>query len=211
MSAPSLQTRVLHQLPEPRTIDALAEGLAVPRQALVMAVSSLMSKGLVERRSNGTFRLTGAGERAATGGVEIAAIPDAPLPIDRRPLRDTLRQRAWTAMRMSRTFGVEDLLVAGASGEEKDPRGNLQRYCKGLCEAGVVRRLARFQQGLYAGGPVYRLARDLGPIAPVLRSKSPEGKRSDAVPGTAGEPAGIHDPNASVAMDGNERAEPAHV
>ena len=185
MSAPSLQTRVLHHLGEPRTIDALAEGLAVPRQALAMTVSTLVCKGLVERRSNGTFRLTGAGERAATGGVEIAAIPDAPLPIDRWSLRDTLRQRAWTAMRMSRTFGVEDLLVAGASGEEKDPRGNLQRYCKGLCEAGVVRRLARFQQGLCAAGPVYRLVRDLGPIAPVLRSNSPEGKQSDAVRGRA--------------------------
>ena len=143
----------------------------------------------------GVFRLTGAGERAATGGVEIAAIPDLPLPIDRSPLRDTLRQRAWTAMRMSRTFSIEDLLVASASGDEKDPRGNLRRYCKGLCAAGILRRLARFQQGLYAGGPVYRLARDLGPIAPVLRSNSTD----------------IHDPNASVAMDSNERVEPAHV
>ena len=209
MSAPSLQTRVLHHLraglpalctASPGlsrggchlTIDGLVEDLTVPRQALAMAVSSLMGKGLVERRSNGTLRLTGAGERAATGGVEIAAVPDAPAGVGLSPLRDTLRQRAWTAMRMSRTFGVEDLLVAGASGEEKDPRGNLQRYCKGLCEAGVLRRLARFQQGLSCAGPVYRLVRDLGPIAPVLRS------RSALRPGTPC----IHDPNAT---------EPAHA
>ena len=195
MSAPSLQTRVLHHLGDDLTIDALVEDLTVPRQALAMAVSSLMSKGLVERRTNGVFRLTGAGQRAATGGVEIAAIPDLPLPIDRSPLRDTLRQRAWTAMRMSRTFSIEDLLVASASGDEKDPRGNLRRYCKGLCAAGILRRLARFQQGLSAGGPVYRLARDLGPIAPALRSGSP----------------GLHDPNLTAGDNGTARLEPAHV
>ena len=56
MSAPSLQTRVLHQLGGCHLpIDGLAEDLTVPRQALAMAVSSLMSKGLVERRSNGCF------------------------------------------------------------------------------------------------------------------------------------------------------------
>lgn len=174
--APTLQTRVLHHLGSAcLTIDVLAEDLDVPRHALSMAASALIRKGLVERVERGCFQLSAEGSQAAASGLEITSGPNGPMAAQRQPMRNTLRQRAWTVMRMSRKFSIPDLLIPSVMGEEKNPQNNLQRYCKGLCNAGILRRLSRVQKGTAHGSngfPVYLLARDLGPIAPTLRPQS---------------------------------------
>ena len=137
------QTRVLYALPPGtcKTLPVLSGELNLHRVQVSRAASFLIRKGLVERVDIGRYRLTLDGDRAVASGAAITSGPNAPLECVRRPMADTLRQRAWTAMRIQRTFTVTDLLVASARGAECNAAHNLQRYLKALAGAGVVRRM----------------------------------------------------------------------
>ena len=139
------QTQVLHALPPVicKTLPVLSDALGLTRRQASRAARLLIRKGLVERVEVGCFRLTPDGERAVTDGIEITAGPNAPLETVRRPMVDTLRQRAWTAMRIKRAFTIADLLVAGTQGSERNAAHNLQIYLRNLARAGVVRRMKR--------------------------------------------------------------------
>ncbi len=160
------QTRVLHALPpgSSKTLKVLSGELQLTHLKVTDAALVLIRKGLVERITSGCFRLTPDGERSVATGVVITSGPNGPFEAVRRPRRlcrqsgtaslrlppmsDTLRQRAWTAMRIQRTFTINDLLVASAQGEERTAASNLQRFLK------------------------YQLLKDLGEIAPVVRAAS---------------------------------------
>ena len=168
------QTRVLHALPGvSKTLAVLSGELQLTRRQVTDTAFALVRKGFVERIAAGCYRLTPDGERAVAAGVEITSGPNAPLEAVRRPLRDTLRQRAWTAMRIQRGFTINDLLVASTRGAERGAARNLQHYLKALASAGVVRRMRRRVAGTRPGSNgflKYQLFRDLGEIAPVVRS-----------------------------------------
>lgn len=87
-----------------------------------------------------------------------------------------LRERAWWLMRvLGKPFTLDDLLFTLNDGTQADAHGNLSKYLAKLEIAGVLRRLKRRAAGY---GPksnglvVWRLVRDLGPLAPVWRAKS---------------------------------------
>ena len=87
--------------------------------------------------------------------------------------RETLRQRAWNAMRMSGAFTIGDIVMAAASGSERDADNNLQRYFCALVKARYLTVLpvrARGTKPTSNGFKRFRLLKDTGPIAPVYRA-----------------------------------------
>lgn len=167
------QTRLLYRLESAcLTLDALTDDLGLDRHAITMAARSLIAKGYVERAEAGCFRLTEAGIEARVHGVVITSGPNGPLAAARKPLPDTLRQRAWTVMRIRRKFAIPDLMIAATTGEEKLAHNNLQRYCRALCNARVLRQLPTKQPGDAMSSPGYNrfmLVKDLGMVAPTYR------------------------------------------
>lgn len=73
-----------------------------------------------------------------------------------------LRTRAWWVMREMAAFSLTDLLMTVADGSERTAADNLGRYVRSLERHGVLARVRR-------GTEAWRLARDLGPHAPICR------------------------------------------
>lgn len=153
-----------------RTIDQLDALLPLTRRQISNGAARLIMRGQLERVEAGCYRLTPAGHEALARGEAITSGPIGPLTgRARKPLRDTLRQRAWTAMRMSGTFTIGDLIMAAGRGEA-DAETNLGRYLRHLKTAGYVAELPMRQRGTRPtsnGFKQFRLLRDTGPIAPV--------------------------------------------
>ena len=83
-----------------------------------------------------------------------------------------LRGKCWWLMRELGTFTIDRLLETYATGEEKDAHNNVDNYLFRLAACGVVERLHKRQPGEALTSPgyvVWRLARNLGPLAPVWR------------------------------------------
>lgn len=75
-----------------------------------------------------------------------------------------LRVRAWWVMRERAAWCLDDLLRTVADGSERNAAHNLRQYIRALERAGVVARAtARAELS------TWRLARDLGPLAPVVQ------------------------------------------
>lgn len=80
-----------------------------------------------------------------------------------------LRVRAWWVMRETAVFSLQDLLLTVADGSERGAVHNLRAYIRALeAVAVLVQVRAHGLQQLSQQQP-WRLARDLGPIAPVVR------------------------------------------
>lgn len=75
------------------------------------------------------------------------------------------RDRMWQSMRILRKFTAVDIASTAEGGF-----ANAQKYARGLAAAGVLRIAAPKRNGRKFGHVVYQLVRDLGPIAPRLRS-----------------------------------------
>lgn len=71
-----------------------------------------------------------------------------------------LRARAWWLMRQELEFELAELLATLSDGSERNAAKNLREYLRALRHAQVV---------VQVRGRVYRLAADLGPMAPVER------------------------------------------
>jgi hypothetical protein len=89
-----------------------------------------------------------------------AAAPASVTPRPKRPLRS----RAWWCMRVMPAFSADSLLLAIATGDEREARNNLVRYIASLEATGVIVRLPETRRG----PAMWRLERDLGPLAPVV-------------------------------------------
>ena len=55
----------------------------------------------------------------------------------------TLRQRAWSVMRMADHFTVDNLMQTVCDGDEGNAGDNLRNYCRALFRAGILGRTAR--------------------------------------------------------------------
>lgn len=175
-----------------QTVDELNTKLPFNRRQISDGASSLIMRGLLERIEIGCYRLTRDGKKAAEEGRVISSGPYRP---DRgkcrAPQQNTLRQRAWNVMRMGNAFTIGDLVMAACVGSEKNAESNLQRYLKRLAHAGYVAELPVRVRGTKLtsnGFKRFRLIRDTGPIAPVLRPKKRDffdhnlGDAGEAVP-----------------------------
>lgn len=171
-----LLTKVLHHLVGGvcLTIDVLEVELGLTRRQISNAMSTLVRHGLVERAEAGCYQLTADGEVARAEGRVFTSGPNGPhTGRARKPWRDTFRQRAWSAMRMSVTFTIGDIVVA-ASVDDRDSTANAMKYARQLTLAGYLMEMPVRQKGTRLtsnGFKRFRLIRDTGPAAPVYREK----------------------------------------
>lgn len=172
------QEAILHAL-GPKgcmTTAEIAAAINKPMRHASEFVGRLVVRDLVERIERGCYRLTAVGERWLDGGTPLRSGPSGPATGVPKPRKDTFRQRAWTAMRLRPTFTSADILERAARSDQKDAPGHLGRYLRALKAAGVVIETPRRARGagdaLTSNGcKVWRLARDLGEIAPRLSAK----------------------------------------
>lgn len=152
------------------SIADLALELDLTRPQAYNAASKLLRRGYLQRMAVGCYQLTDAGCAAAAAGEVITSGPRGPIG-KVREYRDTLRERAWRAMRIRRRFTVPDLISDASSVADKNPRDNLHRYLQGLCGAGIVIELPNRATGTKPSSPGFKrwmLSRDTGPRAPVI-------------------------------------------
>lgn len=72
----------------------------------------------------------------------------------------TLRQRAWSVMRMADHFTVDSLMQTVCDGDEGNAEDNLKKYCQALHRAGILGRTARTRAYFL------RSEANTGPLAP---------------------------------------------
>lgn len=153
----------------------------VERAALI-----LRRHGLVEKVGQGCHKLTDAGREAVAAGSRITSGPRGGQGFS-RVWKNTLRGRAWRAIRIRRKFSVADLISLVAEGGERDIESNVGKYVRALARAGILVELPRREPGVALtsnGHKRYWLPddRDPGPQAPVWsreknRVYDPNGER----------------------------------
>lgn len=173
----SLATNVLRQIAAGNaTLDGLVFSLGAGRKEIVKAVQVLKRRGLAQTHqvragevsgpAPGTYRLTDTGEAFAESGREINPGQGE------RPRQKTagLRERAWWHFRAHKVASMRELLTTHADGDEKAAHINVYKYLMALERAGILARLPYRAPARQSRGMVlWRLARDLGPKAPVWR------------------------------------------
>jgi hypothetical protein len=173
----ALPTTILHHLQDGAclTIDALEAALGLSRRQISNGAAQLVLRGLLERVEKGCYQLTKSGQTEAKAGKVIKAgpwRPDTGRNIVRH--RDTFRQRVWSAIRMSTTFTLGELVVAAARHDDLCPESNAARYVRQLKHAGYIAEMPSRQAGTRLtsnGFKRFRLVRNTGPAAPVFKPK----------------------------------------
>lgn len=148
-------------------LNVLEARLPIERKAVIAAAGRLVARGLLEREEDGVFKRSAEGLRALREGLPVVGG-------DRRKVRkeplyvDSLRQRAWAAMRLKSRFTVACLTELAAK-DEKDAEDSIRRFCFALTRAGYLAELPVRVRGAVAGSngfKQWRLVRDTGAIAP---------------------------------------------
>lgn len=100
------------------------------------------------------------------------------------------RQRVWNSIRVLKRFTAAQLEATATI-----RRANLQKYLLALDRAGYLTLVRPKQNGKSLGHAIWRLARDTGPRAPIVRTDS----------------SGVYDPNHDALYPGRAEAsdEPA--
>lgn len=181
LDAGVLPTTILHHLGALGdnaclTMDALEVALGLTRRQISDGAAKLVFRGLLERVEAGCYRLTTDGRARAAANDVIKAGPwRADTAKDRRPVRDTFRQRVWNAVRMAGAFTIGDVVMAAARADDKDAENNAAWYIRHLKNAGYLAELPNRQRGTKltsSGFKRWRLVRDTGPRAPVFKAKT---------------------------------------
>jgi len=169
-----------------RTLDELEAHLPMSRRAIVKASGRLVERRYVDREEAGTYSLTAQGVAHLEAGLPMKSGPRGPHTGKRGPNRDTFRQRAWSAMRLTGRFTQADILLRAAVTDDGNAAGNLQRYVHLLVRAGYLAVLPTRVPGSAEtsnGHRVYRVVRDTGERAPMYR----EGARAMSDLNTGGD------------------------
>lgn len=142
--------------------------LGLDWRQMTNAARGLAGRGYLVFQDNGFLGLTRDGQQAAASGLPIRGRGNTRVKI----VHDTLRERAWAAMRVRKAFTVGDIVADAQRGDEMRPRDNITRYIARLKAAGFVQEEARRQPGTAIGSngfKRFRLVRNAGPKAPVFR------------------------------------------
>lgn len=164
-----------------QTIEQLEKRLDLTRRQVSDAAAALLRREYLMRMARGCYQLTSAGQAAAAAGEVITSGPRGPHG-KVRIVRNTIRDRAWRAMRIRRRFTIRDLVADARTEADAAPENNLQRYVAALGKAGYLIETPRRAKGVVRssnGFKIWCLVRNTGPQAPVIRPAS----------------ASLHDPN----------------
>lgn len=157
-----------------RTLDELEAHLPISRRSIVKATGKLIERHYVEREKAGVYRLTETGSICLTKSLSLKSGPRGRHTGAQRPNRDTFRQRAWSAMRMTPRFTQPDILVLAAQPEDGNAEASLQRWVLRLIRGGYVVQLPTRAPGTAPtsnGHKVYRLMRNTGELAPIYQQR----------------------------------------
>ncbi|MGE5621485.1 MAG: hypothetical protein ACM3VY_00515 [Candidatus Bathyarchaeota archaeon] len=173
-----LSTNVLRQIAAGTVrLEAIAEALGVGHKAVNKAAQVLKKREFITVRAQGDgfrlgiYELTPAGRAWAESGREV--MPGQ----GERPRQRTvgLRERAWWHFRAHRLATLKELLTTHADGTEKAADNNLYKWLAALEKVGILQRSARRLPARQSRGQVqWKLAKDLGPKAPVWRQVARE-------------------------------------
>lgn len=170
------------------TLAALARAVGEERTAVSQSCCRLVKRRLIERIGTGRYRLTATGRAARDAGGRLTTGPNGPHTGIRKPEKNTFRGRFWVALRRLEKATISELVgmaaVDGRDGEKAD-YDNARKYLRALRAFGIVVILPRREPGTAPtsnGQLRFYLKRDLGPLAPVVRTGRHEG--------------GLWDPNA---------------
>lgn len=152
---------------------AIAEAVGKSRKSVGMAVACLKRRGLVEAPEPGLYQATEAGREFLAEGKTVASGQASPRP---RQKTRGLRQRAWWVLRARGVVTVPDLLSTLSDGTEKNAAKNVGRYLAALAATGFVEEIGRAPGTARTsnGHKRYRLARNNGRQAPVVRQRTGE-------------------------------------
>lgn len=173
--APGNQHRILYHLgTRCEVIADIAAALDLTHVQVGKATGELIARGYLERVERGCFQLTSEGAQAVRDGVRICSGSNGPVTGIRKPVRGTLRQRAWKAMQIQRVFTIPDLAMIVSRDNPAAAYNSLQAYLRQLVAAGYVMRSLRKAPGTAItsnGFNRFSLVRDTGPRAPVYSKK----------------------------------------
>lgn len=128
--------------------------------------------GLLQKTARGCHKLTDAGRAAVKAGTTVRSGPRGPQSGVKIVRKETLRSRAWAAMRIRHKASIDDIALLVAQGDERDLQGNIEKYFRALARAGYLRQLTVRESGTAPtsnGFVRYLLINDTGPLAPVWR------------------------------------------
>ncbi len=133
--------------------------------------AKLILHGFIDRTGPGCYVLTEAGRTAIAEGKKIVSGPKGPTGKARR-VADTVRERAWRAMRIRSKFSLPELVGLVTRDGDKDPESNVRKYLGALQKAGYLVKLPRREAGTAptSNGYVRWMLlpeRNTGPLAPV--------------------------------------------
>ena len=130
------------------TLDELDNAIDRPRKRITACIPKLVTRGTVERKRAGCYRLTKPGRADFEAGKMITCGPRAPLTAERRPRKRMLRRRLWSALRKAGGYAtIPDLLVVASAGDEKAAANNALVYLRLLEAGGFVVRSRRREAG----------------------------------------------------------------
>lgn len=155
------------------TTSQIAGAIGRPHKQVATACSTLVTSRMIERVEVGCFRLTPAGREVERGERTLQSGPRSPLCGPRIARADTLRQRAWAAMRLTRRFTVPEIVTLAARPEDGAAETHLAKWWPMLMKAGYLAVLPRRAPGSAPTSNGYKcwaLIRDTGDIAPLVRS-----------------------------------------
>lgn len=155
----------------PLSRDEAIKALNISQRQATNAARNLLRRGYLALGPNALYQLTAEGAAAAEAGVIIRGGPKGQVKL----VKDTLRARAWCAMRVRRTFTIGEIVADAVVSGEGQPRDNIARYLSRLQAAGYVREQRRRQPGTAIGSNGFKrfvLVRNTGPLAPVFRSEA---------------------------------------
>lgn len=149
-------------------VDAFVDATGLPRAKISKALARLIERGLMERREQGCFAATLTGLQMVAEQAEVSrGAPKQDKP--RRPIRGTLRQRAWNVMRIQSPFSVRSVAMVAVK-SEVNAESDLRKWFRALELAGYLQRQVRREAGTAPssnGFVRYSLIRSTGMIAPI--------------------------------------------
>ena len=149
----------------PRLLRELVAALGTSREGTRLSCKALHRRGYATFEV-GILTITDAGRAVLSSDIELRSGPSTQKV--RTRAGNTLRAKAWRAMRMRDGFSLDDLLTMLCDGSEVDAAKNLGAYIRALASAGYLLALPRRGNGPHPQR--YRLRRDrnTGPEAPAF-------------------------------------------
>lgn len=158
MAKATLAERIMNTLATdgPRYTRQMAATLEAANASISEVCFCLRKKGLIHS-VEGLHGLTRAGRTLLENG---GFIPCQRKGRSATSAGRTLRQRAWSIMRMTDHFTLNSLLHTICNGDEGNAEDNLRQYCRALEKVGILGRTARTRAWFL------RAEANTGPLAP---------------------------------------------